>query len=121
VLAAAAGRGADIVMEFAGHPSAFTEGVDLARRGGRYMTVGLLGAGQVEFRPSLITTRNLRIIGSIGGEAKAYWKALDSLSKHMSRIPFHRIISGRYRLEEVNIVLDRMKNQLEVQPVIQML
>ena len=29
------GRGADIVMEFTGHPQAFNEGLDLIRRGGR--------------------------------------------------------------------------------------
>src|SRR5581483_6001725 len=33
------GRGADIVMEFTGHPGAFNEGLDLIRRGGRYVVV----------------------------------------------------------------------------------
>lgn len=120
VLAATGGRGADIVLEFAGHPSAFPEGIDLTRRGGRYTTVGMLGTGQVEFRPSLITNKNLRVIGAIGGEAKAYWKALDFLSAHQGHIPFDRIISGSYRLDEVNTVLQRMKDQVEVKPVIHM-
>lgn len=120
VLAATSGRGADIVLEFAGHPSAFPEGIDLTRRGGRYTTVGMLGTGQVEFRPSLITNKNLRVIGAIGGEAKAYWKALDFLSAHQGHIPFDRIISGSYRLDEVNTVLQRMKDQVEVKPVIHM-
>src|SRR3954471_3036090 len=34
------GAGADIVLEFTGHPQAFNEGLDLIRRGGRYVIVG---------------------------------------------------------------------------------
>src|SRR3954470_12964518 len=39
------GRGADVVMEFTGHPPAFAEGLELIRRGGRYVIVGQLGSG----------------------------------------------------------------------------
>ncbi|MGA0563169.1 zinc-binding dehydrogenase [Ancylobacter sp. VNQ12] len=119
VLDVSSGRGADIVMEFAGQPSAFLEGLQLARRGGRYVTVGLLGSGQMTFQPSIITTKNLRIIGSLGGEAKAYWKALDFIAAHQSHIPFHRILSNTYQLDEVNIALERMRLQQEVKPIIQ--
>jgi threonine dehydrogenase-like Zn-dependent dehydrogenase len=40
------GRGADIVMEFTGHPQAFNEGLDLIRRGGRYVVVGQNSAAE---------------------------------------------------------------------------
>jgi len=39
------GRGADIVMEFTGHPQAINEGLDLIRRGGSYVIVGNLARG----------------------------------------------------------------------------
>src|SRR5262249_33048693 len=64
VRAATSGRGADIVMEFTGQPQAFNEGLDLIRRGGRYVVVGQLGSGTTTFRPSLIVSKQLRILGS---------------------------------------------------------
>ncbi|WDR03495.1 zinc-binding dehydrogenase [Devosia algicola] len=44
------GRGADIVMEFTGHPAALNEGLDMARRGGRYLVVGQLGEGETSLQ-----------------------------------------------------------------------
>src|SRR5579864_3028452 len=114
------GRGADIVMEFTGHPQAFNEGVDLIRRGGRYLIVGQLGSGTTTIQPSLIVTKQLRILGSLSGRAKAYWKALDFVSAHGSEIPFERMISNRYTLDEVNTAMERMKNYEEIKPVIEL-
>jgi len=113
------GRGADIVMEFTGHPRAFNEGLDLVRRGGTYVVVGQLGAGTTEFKPSLIVSKQIRILGSLSGRAKAYWKALDFVSAHRTHIPFERMISNRYTLDEVNIAMERMKNYQEIKPVIE--
>jgi threonine dehydrogenase-like Zn-dependent dehydrogenase len=114
------GRGADIVMEFAGRAGAFLEGLQLTRRGGRYLTVGMLGSEPLTFQPSIITTKNLRVIGALGGGAKAYWKALDFVSLHQGSIPFHRIISESYPLDGVNEALERMRLQEVIKPVIQM-
>ena len=112
------GRGTDIVMEFTGHPQAFNEGLDLIRRGGRYVVVGQLGSGATTFKPSLIVTKQLRIVGSISGRAKGYWKALDFIASHRDAIPFERMISSRYSLDEVNVAMERMKNFEEIKPVI---
>ena len=112
------GRGADIVMEFTGHPDAFSEGLELIRRGGRYLVVGQLGSGTTTIKPSLIVTKQLRILGSLSGRAKAYWKALAFLSAHQKRIPFERLISHRYPLDAVNTALQRMKDYEEIKPVI---
>jgi len=112
------GRGADIVMEFTGHPQAFNEGLDLIRRGGRYVVVGQLGSGTTTIKPSLIVSKQLRILGSLSGRAKAYWKALDFLAAHGDDIPFERMISNRYTLDEVNVAMERMKNYQEIKPVI---
>jgi threonine dehydrogenase-like Zn-dependent dehydrogenase len=114
------GRGADIVMEFTGHPRAFNEGLDLIRRGGIYVVVGQLGSGTTEIKPSLIVSKQLRILGSLSGRAKAYWKALDFVSAHGSEIPFERMISNRYTLDEVNTAMERMKNYEEIKPVIEL-
>ncbi len=112
------GRGADIVMEFAGVPSAFVEGLHMARRGGRYLIVGQLGEGKTEFQPSLIVKKNLTVIGSFSGDARSYSLALDFISTHVDDFPFDKMITGRYKLDDVNIALERMKNMQEIKPVI---
>jgi threonine dehydrogenase-like Zn-dependent dehydrogenase len=88
-------------MEFTGHPQAFNEGLDLIRRGGRYLIVGQLGSGTTSFMPSLIVSKQLTILGSFSGRAKAYWEALDFLSAHNDHIPFEHMISNRYKLDNV--------------------
>jgi len=118
VLSHTNGLGADIVMEFAGVPSAFVEGLHMARKGGRYLIVGQLGEGKTEFSPSLIVKKNLTVIGSFSGDARSYSLALDFISAHMNDFPFHKMITGRYKLADVNIAMERMKNMQEIKPVI---
>lgn len=106
-------------MKFTGQPQAFAEGLDLARRGGRYV-VGQLGQGTTTIKPSLIVSKNLRILGSFSGQAMAYWKALDFVFAHIDDIPFERMISDRYTLDQVNTAMERMKNYEEIKPVIEL-
>lgn len=112
------GRGADIVMEFAGVPGAFVEGLHIARKGARYLTVGQLGEGTTEFQPSLIVKKNITVIGSFSGDARSYSLALDFISTHLDDFPFHKMITGRYKLDQVNTALERMKAMQEIKPVI---
>jgi threonine dehydrogenase-like Zn-dependent dehydrogenase len=114
------GRGADVVMEFTGHPAAFGEGLDLVRKGGRYLVVGQLGEGATEIKPSTIVKKNIHVMGSFSGAARDYWKALDFVARHQDRIPFEKMITGRYRLDEVNIALQRMKRLEEIKPLIEL-
>ena len=113
------GRGADIVMEFTGHPGAFNEGVDMVRRGGRYLVVGQLGEGEVTMAPSMITKKNLRVIGSFSGDARSYWQALDFAARWHHRIPFEKMISNRFSIDEVNTALGRMRALAEIKPIIE--
>ena len=69
-------------------------------------------------KPSLIVSKNLRIIGSFSGQAKAYWKALDFLSRHGADIPFARMITNRYSLDDTNLALTRMKDMQDIKPVL---
>lgn len=114
------GRGPDIVMEFTGFPGAFNEGIDLVRKGGRYLTVGQLGTGTTTFSPSTIVKKNIRVLGSFSGDVKSYWKALQFASAHVDHIPFGKMISGRYALDEVNTALARMQRLEEIKPLIVM-
>jgi len=57
------------------------------------------------------------VIGSFSGDARSYALALDFISKHRDTFPFARMITGRYRLDEVNLALERMKRLEETKPV----
>ena len=109
-----------MVLEFTGFPGAFNEGLDLVRKGGRYLTVGQLGAGATTFSPSLIVKKNIRVIGSFSGDVKSYWKALQFASAHIDHIPFRKMISGTYRLADVNVALEKMHRLEEIKPLILM-
>lgn len=113
------GRGADIVMEFTGQPGAFNEGLDLVRRGGRYLTVGQLGEGETTIKPSTIVKKNLRVIGSFSGDARSYWRALQFADRWRGRIPFEKMISNSFTLEQANEALASMKALKEIKPVIE--
>lgn len=114
------GRGADVVMEFTGHPGAFAEGLDLVRKGGRYLVVGQLGEAETAVKPSTIVKKNIHVIGSFSGDARSYWKALTFVSRHQAAIPFKDMITNRYRLGEVNTALARMRAFEEIKPVIEL-
>lgn len=113
-------RGADVVMEFTGHPAAFGEGLELVRKGGRYLVVGQLGEDETSIKPSTIVKKNVQVIGSFSGDARSYFKALDFVARNQDRIPFGRMISNRYRLDEVNTALARMQRFEEIKPVIEL-
>ncbi len=112
------GRGADIVMEFAGDPQAFLEGTELARRGGSYLIVGQLGPKEISFRPSTLVHRNLRLVGSLAGGANDYWSALQFLSKHRSEFPFERLLSNSYKLTDANDAISAMTSRSEIKPIV---
>lgn len=112
------GRGADVIAEFTGVPDAMREGLEMARKGGRYLMVGQLGSKETELAPSLIVKKNLTVIGSFSGDAKSYWAALQFLKDHPD-IPFAEMVTNRYRLDEVNTALERMRTFQEIKPVIE--
>jgi L-iditol 2-dehydrogenase len=60
-----AGRGAEIVLEMSGIPSAFSEGIGMLGKGGRYLIVGQGHNQQIEFNPSLIMFNQATLIGSL--------------------------------------------------------
>lgn len=59
------GRGADLVVECTGVPSAIDQGLRLARRGGSYLVVGqYTDSGDASVNPHQIVYRRLDVVGS---------------------------------------------------------
>ena len=106
VLDATFGEGADVVIEAAGAAAAISEGLDLARVGGRYVIAGHYtdaGASSVNAHQQ-INRKHLEIRGCWGSEARHFLRALAILERHPS-IPFRAIGARRYGLHELNEAL----------------
>ena len=118
VLSIVGSRGADVVCEMSGARGAVGESIQLAAPAGRCLVVGTVGNGTQEIDAHLIVRRNLTIIGSLGAEIDAYWKAMEFLRHGRDRFDWDLLIGGRYGLEDVTSALSRMKDYTETKAVV---
>jgi threonine dehydrogenase-like Zn-dependent dehydrogenase len=101
------GEGVDVVVEAAGSPRAFEEGLMLARDGGRYIIAGHYtdaGPSQINAHQH-INRKHLEIRGCWGSEARHFLDALTLLERHAATVPWHRIGERRYGLHQLNDAL----------------
>ena len=100
------GEGADVVIEAAGAAAAISEGLDLARVGGRYVIAGhYTDAGDSSINAhQQVNRKHLEIRGCWGSEARHFLRALSILERHPS-IPFRKIGARRYGLGQLNDAL----------------
>jgi threonine dehydrogenase-like Zn-dependent dehydrogenase len=102
-----AGRGADVVIEASGNPAAIPEGLGLVREGGTYIVAGhYTDAGETRVNPHTdINRKHLDLRGQWGTEFRHIARALTVFARHRERLPFQRVIGGRYGLEEADRAL----------------
>lgn len=112
------GHGAEIVMEWSGARGAFVEGLDMVRRGGRFLIGGQVGGHMNEIQPSRIMKQSLDIIGSFSGSESHYWQAMEFLAQRKYQFDFDRLITSRYGLHEVSNAFRNMQSLGEIKPVI---
>jgi threonine dehydrogenase-like Zn-dependent dehydrogenase len=112
------GRGADIVIEVSGGTTAFPEGIDMVRRGGRYLVIGQVGGHRVNLEPRLIVEKQLTVLGVMSGDTEHYYKALQFIAHNRERFTFEDMLSNRYKLEQINDALEAMRAFREVKPVV---
>lgn len=100
--------GADVVIEAAGSPQAVPEGFCLLRDGGTYVIAGHytdVGTATVNFHTD-VTRKHADVRGQWGTEFHHMYRALALLAKHRERLPFARVIGGRYGLADANRALE---------------
>lgn len=106
VMAATAGRGVDVALEFAGTPEACEAAIGLLRAGGHLVMAGAvfpsrpLALGAEDF-----VRRQLRMTGVYNYQPADLGQALRFLSDTMERFPFAELVGGRYRLADINEAL----------------
>lgn len=101
------GRGADVVIEAAGHISAFTEGLDLVGAHGRYLLLGLYsGSHEVAFDPVRVNNLNLSILGSLGGVPADHLTTIKLAQLHNPRLGLADLITHRFPLERLGEAIE---------------
>jgi L-iditol 2-dehydrogenase len=101
-------QGADVVVEAAGSPRAFEEGVRMARNGGAYVIAGhYTNTGDSTINAhEHINRKHLDIRGCWGSEAGHFLRALDALDRYAGEVPWARIGARTYGLDEINDALE---------------
>lgn len=101
------GIGADVVIEAAGSPRAFEEGLLLARNGGAYVIAGhYTNTGDSTINAhEHINRKHLDIRGCWGSEVGHFLRALRALERYHREIPWHLIGAETYGLGQINEAL----------------
>jgi threonine dehydrogenase-like Zn-dependent dehydrogenase len=93
--------GADVVVDASGLPETFLPSLDAVRDGGTLIEVGaFVDLGPVAFNPAVLCGRNLTLLGVGGEDARAYPGTLALLDRHYERMPFARLVTHRFPIEE---------------------
>ena len=101
------GEGVDVVVEAAGSPRAFEEGLNLARDGGRYIVAGhYTDAGSSSINAHhQINRKHLEIRGCWGSELGHFLRALSFLERYAASVPWRAIGGRTYGLAALNDAL----------------
>jgi putative phosphonate catabolism associated alcohol dehydrogenase len=95
-------EGADVVIEVCGDPGVINAGIQYLRTGGRYALGGLVNPEAfVRIDANQILRKLLTIRGVHNYHPRHLIEALDFVQANRKRFPFHDLVDGKYRLEEV--------------------
>lgn len=102
VLRNTGGRGADVVVECAGEPEAFPEGMKMVRKAGVYLVVGnFVDVGRtVEFKPHEICSKDIRIMGMSNHSISGYAPSLRMLQRYEKQFPIEELITHRFGVKD---------------------
>jgi alcohol dehydrogenase len=95
-------EGADVVIEVCGDPAVIPAGIQLLRTGGRYVLGGLVNPEAfVRIDANQILRKLLTIRGVHNYHPRHLIEALDFVVTNRKHFPFHDLVDGKYKLEEV--------------------
>lgn len=116
VLALTDGRGADIAIDCAGPVAAFGEALEMTRRGGRVLEIGIGTLEPLEIRPHYFNIKMISVTGSISGDIPHFWRAVRFLERHRQTFDFEALTAGSFSLDNVNEALSAVEEQRLVKP-----
>jgi threonine dehydrogenase-like Zn-dependent dehydrogenase len=114
------GRGADVVIEASGNPSAVPEGLDMLRDAGRCVIVGhYTDSGDTALNPHRhVNRKHATILGCWGYEFTHLHRALAMMARHDARFRWRELVTREYHLEEAQQALEDMERLAVVKAII---
>ena len=95
-------EGADAVIELCGYPEVIPSGIQMLRTGGRYVLGGLVNPDAfVRIDANQILRKLITLSGVHNYHPRHLIQALDFVHVNRKRFPFHDLVDGRYKLEQV--------------------
>lgn len=108
----AAGDGADVVIDLTGVPSAFSEGVRMARQGGRFISVGNISPGRLtEFDPGLFTRSGVTIHGVIRYPVFALSRAVSFVAS-TPQYPWEELVDADYGFDQAREAIQAAEDRV---------
>ncbi len=95
-------EGADVVIEVCGYPEVIPSGISFLRTGGRYVLGGVVNPDSfVRIDVNQLLRKLITLRGVHNYHPRHLIEALDFVHANHKRFPFHDLVDGKYRLEEV--------------------
>jgi len=111
------GIGADLAIECSGDLEAFEEGIEMLRRGGRYVEMGnFADIGFSKIKPSLVCRSDIEIVGSVISPPQNFRKAIFILKNY--NFPFEKLITHRFRIEDSEKAIKNAAEQKGIKTVV---
>lgn len=99
-------EGADAVIEVCGYPEVIPAGIGFLRTGGRYALGGVVNPDSfVRIDVNLILRKLVTITGVHNYHPRHLIEALDFVHANRKRFPFHDLVDGKYRLDQVGVAM----------------
>jgi len=106
VLELTEGRGAELVIECVGSPTAFKEGLEMVSLGGTYLEVGnYVDAGEVSVNPHQILSKCIRIIGVNGNPYQAFGRVLTMMDLNWKHYNLDKLVTHSYNIDSAESAL----------------
>ena len=104
------GLGADVVVECVGVPAAVPEGIDMTRRGGKFVEVGhYTDPGTVPVNPHTICFKDMDVLGSWTYPPTQFGTVLELMRQSMGRLPLDEVVTKVYGVAEAQKAIDDLK------------
>jgi L-iditol 2-dehydrogenase len=106
------GLGADVVIECAGVPAAVPEGINMTRRGGKFVEVGhYTDPGNVEINPHVICMKDMDVLGSWAYPPTQFDTALQLLRRGMETLPLSEIITHKFEVADAERAIETVNSR----------
>jgi threonine dehydrogenase-like Zn-dependent dehydrogenase len=113
------GLGGDVVIEAVGVPAAVPEGINMTRRGGKFVEVGhYTDPGDIAINPHIICNKDMDILGSWAYPPTQFGIVLNLMKIAVDRLPLDRIVTHKHHVVDAQKAIDTLKSRKGIKHVI---